>query len=35
VADLRERAMIMMLASGGFRIGTLVSLRYRHVKEDL
>jgi site-specific recombinase XerD len=35
VADLREEAMIMMLASGGFRIDTLVSLIYRHVREDL
>ena len=35
VADLREKAMIAMLATGGFRIGTLVKLKYRHVKEDL
>ena len=35
VADLREKAMIAMLATGGFRIGTLISLKYRHVKKDL
>ncbi len=35
VADLREKAMIAMLATGGFRIGTLLKLKYRHVKEDL
>ena len=35
IADLRERAIITMLALGGFRIGTLVKLRYRHVKRDL
>jgi hypothetical protein len=35
VADLRERVIITMLASGGFRIGTLAKLQYRHVKSDL
>jgi len=35
VADLREKAMILMLATGGFRIGTLILLRYRHIKDDL
>ncbi|MGF3536933.1 MAG: tyrosine-type recombinase/integrase, partial [Candidatus Bathyarchaeia archaeon] len=35
IADLRERVIITMLALGGFRIGTLVKLRYRHVKRDL
>jgi site-specific recombinase XerD len=35
VADLRGRVIVSMLALGGFRIGTLVRLRYRHVKEDL
>jgi hypothetical protein len=35
VADLRERAMISMLALGGFREGTLVRLQYRHVCEEL
>jgi len=35
VADLRERIIITMLASGGFRIGTLAKLQYQHVKSDL
>jgi site-specific recombinase XerD len=35
IADLRERVIVTMLALGGFRIGTLVKLRYRHVKRDL
>jgi len=35
VADLRARVIVSMLALGGFRIGTLRRLRYRHVKEDL
>jgi len=35
VADLREKAIISILALGGFREGTLVRLRYRHVREDL
>jgi len=35
IADLRERVIISMLALGGFREGTLVQLRYRHVKHDL
>ena len=35
VAGLRERVIITMLASGGFRIGTLAKLQYRHVKSDL
>ena len=34
-ADLREKAIISMLALGGFRLSTLVHLRYRHVKHDL
>jgi site-specific recombinase XerD len=34
-ADLRERAIISMLALGGFREGTLIKLRYGHVREDL
>jgi site-specific recombinase XerD len=33
--DLREKAVISMLALGGFREGTLIRLRYRHIKEDL
>ena len=35
VADLREKAIISMLALGGFREGTLVRLQYRHVREEL
>ena len=35
IANLRERLIISMLALGGFRIGTLVRLQYRHVKRDL
>jgi len=35
IADLRERVVISMLALGGFRVGTLVKLRYRHVQQDL
>ena len=35
IADLRERVMITLLALGGFRLGTLSKLQYRHVKRDL
>ena len=35
VAELREKLVISMLALGGFREGTLVRLRYGHVKEDM
>jgi site-specific recombinase XerD len=35
IADLRERVIVSMLALGGFRQGTLVKLKYRHVEEDL
>jgi site-specific recombinase XerD len=35
VANLREKVIISMLALGGFREGTLVRLRYGHVREDL
>ena len=35
VADLREKVILSMLALGGFREGTLVRLRYSHVREDL
>ena len=35
IADLRERVIVTMLALGGFRIGTLVKLQYRHVRRDL
>ncbi len=33
--DLRDKVVLSMLALGGFREGTLVRLRYRHVREDL
>ena len=35
VADIREKVAISLLALGGFRLGTLVNLKYRHVKKDL
>jgi len=35
ISDLRRRVIISMLALGGFRIGTLAKLQYRHVKRDL
>lgn len=35
VADLRGKVMISILALSGVRIGTLVKLKYKHVKEDL
>jgi integrase len=35
IASLRERVIISLLALGGFRLGTLVGLRYRHVRKDL
>jgi len=35
VADLREKVILSTLALGGFREGTLVRLRYSHVREDL
>ena len=35
MADIRTKTIISMLALGGFRTGTLVKLRYRHVKRDL
>ena len=35
IADLRERVIVSMLALGGFREGTIVKLKYRHVREDL
>jgi site-specific recombinase XerD len=35
IADLRERVIITLLALGGFRLGTLSKLQYRHVKRDL
>jgi integrase len=35
VADARERAIVSMLALGGFRVGTLARLTYGHVRRDL
>ena len=34
-ASLRERVIITIMATGGFRVGTLSKLQYRHVKDDL
>jgi len=34
VADLRGKVIVSMLALGGFRVGTLAKLQYRHVKRD-
>ena len=33
--DLREKTMISLLALGGFRVGTLCKLDYRHVRRDM
>jgi integrase len=35
IADLRDKVIVSMLALGGFRIGTLVKLQYRHVRRDI
>lgn len=35
LGDLRERAIVSMLALGAFREETLSKLQYRHVREDL
>jgi integrase len=35
LADLRERVIITILAVSGLRVGTLLRLQYRHVKNDL
>lgn len=35
VADIREKVIISFLALGGFRVGTLVKLQYRHIKKNL
>jgi integrase len=35
VGDLRDKVIISFFALGGFRVGTLVKLQYRHVKKDL
>jgi integrase len=34
LADLRERVIITILAVSGLRVGTLLKLQYRHVKDD-
>jgi len=34
-ADLREKVIVSLMALGGFRIGTLSKLQYRHIKKDL
>lgn len=35
LAAIREKVIVSLLALGGFRVGTLVKLEYRHVKKDL
>jgi integrase len=35
LADLRERVIITILAVSGLRVGTLLKLQYRHVRDDL
>jgi integrase len=35
LGTLRDRVIILLLALGGFRVGTLVRLQYRHVRRDL
>ena len=35
IAGLREKVIVSVLATGGFRRGTLAKLQYRHVKRDL
>jgi integrase len=35
LASLRDKVIVALLALGGFREGTLVRLRYRHVADDL
>lgn len=35
LADLREKVILCALATGGFRVGTLARLKYRHVKRDI
>jgi len=35
LATIRDKAIIALLALGGFREGTLANLQYRHVKQDL
>ncbi|MFO7966303.1 MAG: site-specific integrase [Archaeoglobaceae archaeon] len=35
VLDLRGKVVVSMLALSGLRIGTLLKLKYKHIKEDL
>jgi len=35
IADIRNKVIVSILALSGIRIGTLVKLQYRHVKNDL
>ena len=35
LADLREKVIARVLAAGGFRVGTLAKLQYRHLKRDI
>jgi integrase len=35
IANVREKAIIAMLALGGFRCSTLAQLKYKHVKHDI
>ena len=35
IADLRNKVIVSILALSGIRIGTLVKLQYRHIKNDL
>lgn len=35
LGDIRDKVLVSLLALAGFRVGTLVKLQYRHVKDDL
>jgi hypothetical protein len=35
IADIRGKVIVLFLALGGFRLGTLAKLTYRHVREDI
>jgi len=35
ISELREKVIVSILALSGFREGTLVKLKYKHVREDL
>jgi len=35
ISNLREKVIVSILALGGFRVGTLCRLQYRHVRHDL